>query len=257
MKTASVPAHPEANATDTSNRIFGGQSKTYGYDLDHYFPAKTRMELLEAYCRPGMDVLDVACANGLYAVRIAETARSVTAIDISQDMLDEGAREADIRGLKNIKFINMNGCDFDFNGQTFDMIFCYASLVVFPDLKGFFESCRRCLKDGGVLIIDIQNRTNLACPHWRKWYAKEGHGHYNAFSKGEITALLNEYGFAAESWMRQGFAEQWKYVPVLNRLSFIDKLIHWGPKFDLDYIISNLWPFSLATNRWYIVARKK
>ncbi len=247
----------QSSATEASNKIFDAQSKTYGYDLDEHFPAQTRLNLLAKHCNQDMNILDVACANGLYSVRIAPKIKSVTAIDISQDMLVQGATEATRIGVKNAKFINMNGCDFDFGDQKFDLIFCYAAIVVLPDMKGFFESCHRNLKEGGILIVDVLNRNNLSYPYWSKWYASQGYNHYNVFSKAAISSLLNDYGFAPQEFVRQGFAEQWKYIPGLNRLSFIEKIIHWGPKFDLDYILSNIWPFSLASNRWYIVARKK
>src|ERR1700722_20149602 len=47
-------------------------------------------------------VLDLGCGGGHVSFRVAKLAGEVVAYDLSQDMLDEVARQAAARGLHNI-----------------------------------------------------------------------------------------------------------------------------------------------------------
>lgn len=248
-------------AVNNSNEIHARLASTYGFDLESHFPAKTRFELLKAHCRADMDVLDVGCANGLYALPLSRYVRSVTGMDISQDMLDIACEKAAEVKADNVRFVNTEGQGFDFGEQKYDLIFCFAAFLLFPDCKEFLRACQRGLKPGGILILDVLNRHNLSQRYWRKWYATQGHTILNVFTRHEIAAALEHNGLVPEKWIHQGFADQWKYLPVIERVSTrlraVDKVFHWGPHFDLDYCLSNTWPFSLMTNRWYIVCKKK
>lgn len=248
-------------AVNNSNEIYAAIAATYGFDLETNFPARTRFSLLKKLCKPDMDILDVGCANGLYSLPISRYVRSVTGIDISQEMLDIAMQKALEANVTNVQFVNTDGQGFDFGEEKYDLIFCYAAFLLFPDPDEFLRACKRGLKPGGVLVLDVINRYNLSQGHWRRWYAARGHTILNSFSRREIAHKLDQHSLAPERWVRQGFLDQWKYLPVIKRVStrltWIEKLVHWGPRFDLDYIISNMWPFSLSTNRWYIVCRKK
>ncbi len=243
------------------NDIYARRADDYGFDLDDNFPARTRYALLRSYCREDMDILDVGCANGLYVLPIASSVSTATGVDISPEMIAIAESEAARRGVKNVRFITTDGQGFDFGENQYDLIFCYAAFVLFPDNDEFLRAARRGLKKNGVLILDVLNKRNLSQRHWRRWYADQGHYSFNCFTRRDISEKLKSHGLTPEKWVCQGFTEQWKYLPVISRVSdrmrWFDKIFHWGPNFDLDYMISNTWPFSLATNRWYIVSRKQ
>ncbi len=248
-------------SANKSNEIHAKLADSYGFDLTHHFPARTRFELLKSYCRADMDILDVGCANGLYTLPIAQHVKSVTGIDISQEMLDIAQAEAAQKNVNNVRFINTDGQGFDFGEDKYDVIYCFAAFLLFPDADEFLRACHRGLKKDGVLILDVLNRCNLSQGYWKRWYASQGHHLFSSYKRADIDQKLKLHGLMPEKWVRQGFAEQWKYLPLVhrvsNRMEWVNKIIHWGPNFDLDYMISNTWPFSLATNRWYIVSRKQ
>jgi SAM-dependent methyltransferase len=54
------------------------------------------------------DVLDVGCGPGPYTLLFAQAARSVTALDVSQGMLDELIRRASVDGIHNIRTVCSN-----------------------------------------------------------------------------------------------------------------------------------------------------
>jgi SAM-dependent methyltransferase len=71
----------------------------------------------------GASVLDVGCGSGMYTIRIARQAARVTALDVSDVMLDILREDAEARGLHNIDYVRSDWMDYD--GETaFDIVFC-------------------------------------------------------------------------------------------------------------------------------------
>ncbi len=56
--------------------------------------------------RPGWTVLDIGCGPGSLAIPLAKKAESVTALDISSEMLKHLKSNADSSGLSNIRYLN-------------------------------------------------------------------------------------------------------------------------------------------------------
>ena len=73
--------------------------------------------------QPGSRVLDVACGRGepsLTAARAAAPDGSVTATDISAEMLAFGRDRAAAQGIENIEFVESGANALDFPAGTFD-----------------------------------------------------------------------------------------------------------------------------------------
>ena len=68
-------------------------------------------------------VLDVGCGSGMYTIRIAREAERVTALDISDAMLDVLREDAGTQGLDNIEYVRSEWMDFD-SDATYDIVFC-------------------------------------------------------------------------------------------------------------------------------------
>ena len=64
----------------------------------------------------------------------------------------------EISKLKNCKFFVMDTHKMSFNNETFDIIYCYKSLL-YLNLKVAFEELNRVLKPNGKIII-IENLSN-------------------------------------------------------------------------------------------------
>lgn len=56
--------------------------------------------------RPGWTVLDIGCGPGILAIPLARRAASVTALDLSSEMLRQLQSRADGLGLTNIRYVN-------------------------------------------------------------------------------------------------------------------------------------------------------
>ncbi|EGB14805.1 Methyltransferase type 11 [Pseudodesulfovibrio mercurii] len=71
----------------------------------------------------GATVLDVGCGSGMYTIRIAREARRVTALDVSDVMLDILRADAEALKLDNIDYVRSEWMDFE-RDETFDIVFC-------------------------------------------------------------------------------------------------------------------------------------
>ncbi len=80
----------------------------------------------------GASVLDVGCGSGMYTIRIAREAERVTALDISETMLDILRHDATEQGLSNIDYVRSDWMDFD-SDATFDVVFCSMTPAIRDD----------------------------------------------------------------------------------------------------------------------------
>ncbi len=71
----------------------------------------------------GKTVLDVGSGSGMYTLRIAQLARRVTAVDISERMLRILRQDAAALGLDNIEYVHSSWEQYHGDG-VFDVVFC-------------------------------------------------------------------------------------------------------------------------------------
>jgi len=106
----------------------------------------------------GSRVLDVASGSGQPAITAAARVRpggSVTATDISRDMLSVAERRAGAAGLDNIEFVEMDAEHLLFEPESFDAVTCTCGLMFFPDVAGALAEMRRVLEPRGRLAIAV------------------------------------------------------------------------------------------------------
>ena len=143
-----------------------------------------------------------------------------------------------------------------FVDKAFDLVFSFATLAIVPDINRAFAEIYRALKPGGIAILDITGKYNLSQRHWNRFYRRQGHFGLHAFSLSGVSQILVDLGFEILEVHPLGFLDQWKYIPGLHKLTFLEKISHAELKgADLDYRVTRILRF--AANHWYIVARKK
>ena len=106
--------------------------------------------------RPGSRVLDVACGRGepsLTAARAAAPDGSVTATDISVEMLAFGRRRAAAEGVDNIEFVESAADALDFPAGTFDAALSRWGIIFDPDGEGTAARVRGLLTPGSRFAI--------------------------------------------------------------------------------------------------------
>lgn len=105
---------------------------------------------------PGSRVLDVAAGYGepsLTAARVAGAEGSVTATDISAEMLAFGRERAAAAGLENIEFVESGAASLEFPEGSFDAALSRWGIIFEPDGEAAAARIRGFLSSGGRMAI--------------------------------------------------------------------------------------------------------
>ncbi len=122
------------------------------------------------------EVLDVAAGPGNVAVAlVAAGARHVTALDLSYNMLVEGAR----RGHADISWVNGDAQQLPFPDASFDAVTISFGLRNLPDPQRALEGFARVLCPGGRVVV-----CEFASPTWRPF-----RGVYRRYLVGALPAM--------------------------------------------------------------------
>jgi 2-polyprenyl-3-methyl-5-hydroxy-6-metoxy-1,4-benzoquinol methylase len=147
-------------------------------------------------------VLDIGVAQATLALLLAESGRSVTAVDIRPQFL-EYAKTRYERG--DIRFIAGNAFDLPDLG-TFDLVFANQIIehLVYP--AELLRNVARFARAGGVIVISTPNHdyfrsslpsyTELGDPkqHEHMQFSAGGGGHFFAYTEEELRAAASEAG---------------------------------------------------------------
>ncbi|MHC1783305.1 MAG: class I SAM-dependent methyltransferase [Anaerolineaceae bacterium] len=221
-----------------------------------YYPTRLKMDLLLKYSLPTFRCLDVGIANGIYSLPLANKVKSIAGIDFSQKMLENSQKAVRNLNNDNVFLYQANAEDLPFKKETYDLVFSFATLPLIPDFKKAIQEIVRVMKVGGVAILDITGRDNLSRVHWQKFYRLKGQFGVNSSSLHELARFFPENGLEFKEIHPVGVLDQWKFIPVLNKLSSLSKIFHAkNAAPDLDYRISNLIP--VFANHYFLVLEKR
>ena len=153
-------------------------------------------------------ILDVGCAQGTLALKLAEQGHKVTAIDLRQGFLDY-AQSRWTHG--DIQFIQGNVLELDLSNEIeqqngFDIIFANQIIehLVYP--LDMVEALTALLNDNGKLIVTTPNGqyiknslpsfTEIGDPaQWEdKQFTADGDGHFFAYLDSELSDIFRQAG---------------------------------------------------------------
>lgn len=107
---------------------------------------------------PGQKVLDIATGIGEPAITVARIVGikgSVTATDISPEMLAIGKERAQHEGIKNIEFIEGDAENVDLPSSYFDAAVCRWGLMFLSNLSAALNNIHGSLAPGGRLAVAV------------------------------------------------------------------------------------------------------
>ena len=117
-----------------------------------------------------VNLLDIACGEGSFAVAMARQGYQVTGVDQSQPMIDlarERAREAGV----NVNFVVADMRDLRFV-REFDLVTCFFDsmnyLLTVKDLQDAIRCAYEALRPGGYYIFDMNTIYGLAVDWMRE-----------------------------------------------------------------------------------------
>lgn len=172
----------------------------------------TLRELAASLDRPR--VLDLGCGAGHASFAVAPGAASVTAFDLSPEMLAVVGAAAQQRGLHNVATERGNAASLPFADAAFDMVVTRFSAHHWLDVPAALREVKRVLTpDGLAVVIDITapeaplHDTTLQAVE----LLRDG-SHVRDYRPSEWEAMLAATGFHAEragDWKLQMVFDEW------------------------------------------------
>src|SRR5215467_15438851 len=122
----------------------------YGVALEH----GRRQAMSRLAPESGESVLEVGVGTGLSALRYPAACR-VTAIDISEAMLERAKQRLERRRIEHVSLCRMDVARLAFPDETFDAVYAPYVLNVVPDpVEAAREMLRVCRPCGRVVLLN-------------------------------------------------------------------------------------------------------
>lgn len=159
-------------------------------------------------------VLDLGCGGGHVSFAVAPSAASVTACDLSAQMLEVVAAAAIARDLPNIRTTRMAAEKLSFADASFDLVITRFSAHHWSDVSAGLREMHRVLRPGGMMVvIDIVAPENPL--HDTTLQAIEllrDASHVRDYRVGEWAAMLEAAGFEHQQkncWKLKMLFDDW------------------------------------------------
>ena len=116
------------------------------------------MLLEAAHAARGERVLDIGCGTGVTTepfARAVSPGGQVTAVDISQPMLDAARRRMDERGITNVTLLLGDAQVYPLPPASFDLVTSRCGVMFFADPTAAFANLLKALKPGARLCMAV------------------------------------------------------------------------------------------------------
>jgi ubiquinone/menaquinone biosynthesis C-methylase UbiE len=150
-------------------------------------------------------VLDLGCGGGHVSFTLAPYSGSVTAYDLSDEMLAAVAAEARTRGLANLSTRQGAAERLPFENGGFDFVATRYSTHHWQDVPAALKEVRRVLKPGGLLMVmDAVAPEAVSCDTLLQTVEMlRDPSHVRDYSVREWIEMLRNAGFAPEEPKRR------------------------------------------------------
>src|SRR5918997_1951282 len=100
----------------------------------------------------GMRVLDVAAGTGNASLPAAERGASVTASDLTPELLDAGRRHAEAQGLE-LEWVEADAENLPFEDESYDLVMSSIGAMFAPHHQAVADELVRVCKPGGTIAL--------------------------------------------------------------------------------------------------------
>lgn len=206
------PAKQDQNAVVVQQ--FGSTASAYATSTVHAQGADLQALQALAASRAAPAVLDLGCGAGHVSFAIAPHAASVTAYDLSEQMLAVVAASAKERQLANIATRQGKAEQLPFADASFDMVVTRFSAHHWMDVPAALAEVARVLAPGGVLVcIDVvAPETPLHDTTLQAVELLRDASHVRDYRVSEWSAMLGGAGFAVaeqRAWKLEMVFDDW------------------------------------------------
>lgn len=120
---------------------------------------KTELDFILNNIMPSDRVLDMGSGTGRFTIPMAEKAHSVTALDLSSEMLAVARKKAQQKGLA-IEFYEGDMTNLPFSDNSFDIVTSMLAMMHIPveERINVFKEAERVLAPGGRFLFSVKNK---------------------------------------------------------------------------------------------------
>lgn len=146
-------------------KVYNRYSSIYDVVFGKVFHSGREMApaLLDLF--PGAQLLEVGVGTGLSFPLLPRNIR-ITAVDLSQKMLDRAKKRARDLALRNIDLIKMDATSLNFPDHSFDRVLAAYFVSTVPNPVKVVLEMKRVCKPGGLLVFmnHFQSDNRLTAP---------------------------------------------------------------------------------------------
>ncbi len=102
--------------------------------------------------RKNLEVLDIGCGPGFFALVLSEEGHRVTGIDITENMIKCARQNAQAAGV-SCNLLTMDCQALSFDDESFDLLISRDITWTLDDPKKAYREWHRVLRPGGMLLI--------------------------------------------------------------------------------------------------------
>jgi ubiquinone/menaquinone biosynthesis C-methylase UbiE len=161
----------ETRIIDYWNQRADGYSQHIQKELNS-FKREAWQELIKEYAPKGkkLAALDVGTGPGFLSIILSEMGNEVTAVDSSENMLEEAKKNISHAGFA-VRFQQADAQKLPFLEGTFDLIICRNLVWTLPDPLAAYQDWYRVLKPGGrALVFDANWCLRFNDPELQRQY---------------------------------------------------------------------------------------
>jgi phosphatidylethanolamine/phosphatidyl-N-methylethanolamine N-methyltransferase len=192
-------------------KVYNRYSSIYDVVFGKVFHSGREMAPVLLDLFPGAQLLEVGVGTGLSFPLLPRNIQ-ITAIDLSQKMLDRAKKRAQSLALRNVDLIKMDATKLNFPDHSFDRVLAAYFVSTVPDpVEVVFEMKRVC-KPGGLLVFmnHFQSDNRLTAPFEKAvspiFYRLGFRTDLN------LSQLMQRCGLEVETKEKVGFLGNWTAV---------------------------------------------
>lgn len=140
-------------------------------------------------------ILEIATGTGNIALKIAEKADKIVAVDFSDNMIEIAKEKAKKRSISNVKFQIQDAYNLEFESNSFDVVVISNALHIMTDPDKALLEIRRVLRPTGILIaptfVHAESKKAMILS---KFMSLTGFRTYNKWTEKTYGKYLLEHG---------------------------------------------------------------
>lgn len=203
MHTSSAMARDEG--VNTGGDYFGEMAKSWDDNDEVHKAAGAIADHLRDVVAPSLSrpwsectALDFGCGTGVTAFKVAQFAKRVVALDVSEAMVERVRRKVAEAPSSGVEPLQMDLKEpWQMDGRQFDVIYVSMVLHHMPDPVAWVKMAAALLAPGGVLCVyDMAYSADGAKAHREHAPEDAGVHHHGGFSADQLSSLFAAAGFA-------------------------------------------------------------